>query len=334
MADEKKYDPTNGREIVDNSDELFGDPPDDNTPADDGQPAGAGTGSNDNGQPTQRVDATVQNDGKTDPEKATPTQTTTPDSNQNNNSTTQPRVLAGKFNTEDELKKAYQNLGGNPDRFKTVEALEEAYEYRQGEYTRVQQENAEAKRIADLATQDQQTAAQPTTDEQADAMLAKVDWSKVETAGDLGKQLLRLFMESMPKNTPPPDANQLVEQIMPIMQEREKRLSELHTLETKVPRLTKDIPFRNAFGRHVMDEKKSGRFVDMDTAMKNFLEWGKSIVAETQQNQTQQQADKEAALQPTQQGQALPGNGEQRGDEVDDIIGSYKARNDKLNGFT
>lgn len=333
MADEKKYDPTNGREIVENPEELFGDPAGEETPSE-GEPAGNGEGADDNGQSTQRVDATVQDDNKSDPEKATTTQTTQPTGDPNNNNGSQPRVFAGKFNSEDELKKAYQNLGGNPDRFKSVKELEEAYEFRQSEYTRYQQEQAETKRIADLAAEEQANNNQPTTDEQADALLAKVDWTKVNDANDLGKQLLKLFMEANPRSPQQPDPAALVDQMMPIMQEREKRLGELHAIETRVPRLVKDKPFRDAFGRHVLDEKKTGRFVDMDTAMKNFLEWGKSIVAETQQNQQQQQHDKEAALQPTQQGQSLPGNGEQKGDEADEIIGAYKQRNDKLNGFT
>lgn len=241
-----------------------------------------------------------------------------------------PKKYAGKYDSVDELKKAYQNLGGNPDRFgDDVAKLEEAYDYRQSEYTRIQQEQAERDRLNNQPTPE--TSQDP--NQIVEGMLEKVDWTKVEDAKDLGKQLLTIFMQNMPKNTPQPTPEQMVERIAPLLQERERKQKALSYIEGKVPRLTKDQGFRRAFAFHVVGGRKDGTPYPrtnegLDEAMKDFLQWGKSIADESAaqtQVTTQQKRD---ALPPREHGGDLPQPDQE--DEIDEVIAYHKERQAKL----
>jgi len=242
----------------------------------------------------------------------------------------EPKVYAGKYHSVDELKKAYQNLGGNPDRFgDNAQALEEAYEYRQSEFTRLQQEEAERQRLQERQTED--TPKDP--NQMVEDMMNKVDWSKVDDAKDLGKQLLSIFMQNMPQNTPAPTPEQLVEKIAPMLQEREQKQKALNYIEGKVPRLTTGQGFRKAFALHVVSGRKDGTPYPrtnegLDEAMKDFLSWGKSIAeegAKAYQTQTQQ---KQNALPPKEHGGDLPQPTEE--DEIDEVIAYHKERQSRL----
>lgn len=251
-----------------------------------------------------------------DPEKPTPTKE-------------EPKVYAGKYQSVDELKRAYQNLGGNPDRFTDPKALEEAYEYRQAEFTRIQQEEAERKRIAEQ----QPEAPKKDPNEIVESMMNQVDWSKVEDAKDLGKQLLSIFMQNMPQNTQAPTPEQLVEKIAPMLQEREQKQKALNYIESKVPRLTNDQGFRKAFALHVVGGRPNGTPYPrtnegLDEAMKDFLSWGKSIAeegAKAYQTQTQQ---KQNALPPKEHGGDIPTPDTE--DEIDEVIAYHKERQSRL----
>lgn len=269
-----------------------------------------------------------------DPEK--PGNEPSPGKERTDDPQNQPRVYANKFKSEDELKKAYQNLGGNPDKFKSVEALEEAYEYRQGEYTRIQQEQAERDRLANMVPENTAGNTMPEDPKQTvDSMMAKVDWSKVENAEDLGKQLLTIFMENMPQNNQQiPTEAQLVERLMPLMQEREQKQKALTSLETEVPRLKTDQSFRKAFAYHVVGGRADGTKYPRTTeglreAMKDFLAWGRSIAEEgARQNEINTQ-EKRGAIAPKEGGEGLPA--QNQGDEMDDIIGAFAERQRKFN---
>lgn len=281
----------------------------------------------------------TETETETEVETETETETETPAE------TTKPKdppaevLLAGKFKTEEELKKAYQTLGGDPTRFKTKEALAEAYEYRQGEYTRLQQEQAERDRIANLVPNtphnEPVTPAAPIT---ADDMMKKVDWTKVTDAQTLGQELFKIMLEAMPKAqaedpmqrmTP----EQLVERIAPIIKEREEKMAALSEIETEVPRLKKDPAFRKAYAYHVVGGKADGTKYPktkegLKEAMKDFLSWGKSIAEESARQTTVNTALKKAALPAAETGGEIPGGG--KGDEADDIISAYAEKQKKF----
>ena len=50
------------------------------------------------------------------------------------------KLLAGKFKTADDLKKAFRELGGNPDEYEDIKMLEEAYRVREREFSRARQQ--------------------------------------------------------------------------------------------------------------------------------------------------------------------------------------------------
>lgn len=245
----------------------------------------------------------------------------------------QPVYYAGKFKTEEDLKNAFINLGGNPNRYPTIEKLEEAYEVRQMEFTRTRQEIATQERLRtgiDNRQNPPQSTGNPLDPE---ALLDKVEWDKVENGRDLGRELIKLMSQIAPKNEPNlPSETELVERIMPIMREREERVTELRDIENDIPRLRvvpgQDNPFRDAFAKHVMAEKQTGSFISLRSSMKNFLSWGKSIAEEADRQTGIQRENKVGAAPLSDRGAGLPSGGPV--DEVDSIIGSYKARKGRL----
>ena len=244
------------------------------------------------------------------------------------------RMFAGKYKTEEDLRHAFINLGGNPNKYKTIEGLEEAYEVRQQEFSRSRAEEAERRRISqNIEDRRATTPGQGEDPSNMEALLDKVDWSKVENARDLGRELIQLMSQIVPKNQPNlPSEAELVEKMLPIMKEREERTEELRGLETDIPRLRKtagqENPFRDAFARHVMAEKQTGSFVNLRTSMRNFLSWGKEIAEEAGRMEGIRKDDKAGAAPISDRGAGLPKGGP--ADVVDEIIGSYKARKDKL----
>lgn len=253
----------------------------------------------------------------------------------------EPEILfAGKFKTEDELKKAYQTLGGDPSKFKTIKALEEAYDYRQGEYTRIQQEQAERDRIANLVpnTPHNEPVA-PNAPITADDMMKKVDWTKVTDAQTLGQELFKIMLEAIPKAqavdpTTQLTPEQLVERIAPIIKEREEKMAALSEIETEVPRLKKDPAFRKAYAYHVVGGRADGTKYPktkegLKEAMKDFLSWGKSIAEESARQTTVNAASKKSAIQAPEAGGSMPGAA--KGDEADDIISAYAENQKKYN---
>lgn len=246
------------------------------------------------------------------------------------------RLFAGKYKSEEDLRHAFINLGGNPNKYKTIEGLEEAYEVRQQEFSRSRAEEAERRRISLNIENRQTTQNQGEDPSNMEALLDKVDWSKVENARDLGRELLSLFSKIVPSNKPElPSEQELVERIMPIMKEREERVEELRSLETDIPRLRKtpgqDNPFRDAFAKHVMGEKQSKSFVNLRTSMRNFLAFGKEIAEAAAVAKGIEQDNKAGAAPISDRGAGLPQGGP--ADLVDDIIGSYKSRKEKLGEF-
>lgn len=242
------------------------------------------------------------------------------------------RLLADKFKTEEDLKHAFINLGGNPNRYSSTEKLEEAYEVRQQEFTRSRQEL----QIQERLNKNISTPKQSDNPLDPEALLDKVQWDNVTDARSLGRELIGLMSNLVPKNEPNlPSEAELVERIMPIMKEREARTQELNQIESDVPRLKlvegQENPFRDAFARHVFGEKNSGSFISLKKSMESFLNWGKEIAAEANSQAGIQRDNKLDASPIADRGAGLPTGGQ--ADEIDSIIGSYKARKDKLGEF-
>lgn len=247
--------------------------------------------------------------------------------------TTEPKLYAGKYRTVDELKRAYQNLGGDPTRFDNDKALEEAYQYRNAEYTRVQQENAERERT--IAAMEARKKAERNPDQVVEEMLGKIDWNQVTDAQTLTKQLLPIILQNIPQGQATMDEGQLVEKIIPIIQEREQKQAALAAMEREVPRLTTDPAFRKAYALHVAGGRKDGTPYPrtkegLQEAMRDFQAFAKSLLTETQKQQEQQDRAKAAALQPSGGGMDIKGK---KTDEADDIIAAYAAKQRRL-GFS
>lgn len=327
---DEKYTPE-GRTIVDDS--VFDDPgegEDINTPEDTNPPEDKGGG---------EINADVDNpDADNDPEDGKDDDVDDPDKKDNDPDEGKDDVLiAGKFKTKEELEKAYQNLGGDPAKFKTVEGLVEAYTYRESEFTRLKQEQAERDRIANLIPENTgKDKIVPNSQATVDEMMKKVDWTKVTDAQSLGQQLFTIMLENMPKAQQELTPEQLVEKVMPMMKEREEKQQALHEIETEVPRLKSDAAFRKAFAYHVVGGKSDGTKYPrtkegLKDAMKDFLAWGKSIADESaRQTKINNDSKNAAAGIPTGGSADIVNN--KKGDEVDDIISAYAEKQKKL-GF-
>lgn len=243
-----------------------------------------------------------------------------------------PKLYAGKYQTVDELKKAYQNLGGDPTRFKNDRALEEAYEYRNSEYTKVQQENAERERLSQAI--EARKKAEKTPEQLVEDMMGKIDWTKVTDAQTLTKQLLPILIAGMPKGQPAMDEKTLVQKLIPIIQDRERKQEALATIETEVPRLKSDQSFRKAFALHVVGGKDGVPYPKtadgLRMAMKDFLVFSRSMADETARQKEIDMRGKNAAITPSggSPGLAIPSNTSQ--DEVDQIISAYAEKQKKL----
>jgi len=271
---------------------------------------------------------------ETTPAETTPAETTPPE-------TTPPtteKLFAGKYKTVDELKAAYQNLGGDPTKFKNDTALEEAYEYRNSEFTRVQQENSERERLS-LAIEEKRKS-ERTPEQVVEDMMGKIDWTQVTNAQTLTKQLLPILIAGMPKGQAPMDETTLIEKLVPIIQDRERKQEALATVENEVPRLKNDQPFRKAFAIHVMGGKDGVPYPKtadgLRSAMKDFLAFSRSMSDETQRQKEIDMRGKNAALTPPDGGGGvtIPDNTPE--DEANQIIRAYAEKQAKFGfkGFT
>lgn len=242
------------------------------------------------------------------------------------------RIYANKYHSVDELKKAFINLGGNPAKYTTPEALEEAYEVRQAEWRRIQNENGELARLSKVVTE-------PTPGHgdnpqaEVEALLDKVDWAKVENARDLGRALVGILRENQPRQSVPSEA-EIVDRVLPVLQQREAAQRELSELESEIPNLRlvegQTNEFRNAFATFILGEKKGGTYENLRTSMKNFLRWNETILEQAGRMKAAQQEAKQDAGSITERGAGLPQGGS---DEVDSIIGAFKSRQEKFGGL-
>lgn len=246
----------------------------------------------------------------------------------------EPVLLAGKYSTEQELKNAFVQLGGDPNKFDTVEKLEQAYEVRQAEFTRVRQEQSEAQRInAEVDKKEKQN--EVLSEENLTKMMEQVAWDKVTDAKQMFVEMAKVLLANIPTNQMPSE-QELVARMTPMIQEREAKLTELHDLETKVPRLKSDPSFRKAFAYHVKGEQDEGTYQGIGQSMKNFLKFNQGIVDEVGKSFSDNNAAKNNAGATTPPDGGANMGGAPKPSEDDDIlggiIGAYEEHTNKFSG--
>ena len=266
-------------------------------------------------------DAFLTEDEKKAKEKAETPGTTTPETPATPPATSTPpageKLLAGKYKTEEELKSAFIELGGDPSKYDTTEKLEEAYGVRESEFSRVRHEQANLDRL----NKGLENPQPPTGEEGVNKMLAQVDWTKVNDAKDLASQLLTIIFNNLPNNKPLTE-EELATRVAPMIADREKKFKELTDLEGRVPRLKADKNFRNAFATFIRGQKDAGTFKSLEQTMTDFLGVNQAIIDENANNTTAAAAGKAAAQTPTETGEGA-GTASRGGDEADDILSAY-----------
>lgn len=241
------------------------------------------------------------------------------------------RVYANKYHSLEELQKAFINLGGNPNKYSTPEGLEEAYEVRQAEWRRIQNEQGELARLSKVVTEPTPGRGDNPQAE-VEALLDKVDWAKVENARDLGRALVGILREGQPLQRVPSEA-EIVDRVLPVLQQREAAQRELSEIEAEIPNLRyvegQENEFRNAFATFILGQKRSGDYQNLRTSMKSFLRWNETILEQAGKMKATQLEAKQDAGSMTERGAGLPSG---NADETDAIIGSFKARQEKFGG--
>jgi len=229
-----------------------------------------------------------------------------------------PELFAGKFKSVEDLKTAFAELGGNPDKFKDPAMLEEAYETRQREFSRSRNHIANQERL------DQEPEV-PDQSLDTESIMREIRESgaldKVESTEDLMKVVIEALVPKLTSQNGMMTRED-VQKIVVESAEREVRLTELHSLETEVPRLKTDTEFRNVFGLYVKQQKDSNDYVDLKTSLKDFVKIGQSLGDEYARQSQRSAADKNASTASTDNGSFI----DSPKDEVDDILGAYQAK--------
>lgn len=245
--------------------------------------------------------------------------------------TKEEKLFAGKFKTEADLKAAYVNLGGDPNKYDTVEKLEEAYEVRNAEFTRSRQV---------ISEQNKNTSEPPKVEDITENVMKMMDFSKVANAEDLAKQLITALVQSIPKQDTPTE-EEMTARLLPKIQEREQKLKELSEIEDKVPRLkiVRDAngvaipnPFRDAFAIYCDGLKRNGQFKNMDDAMKTFLSVGEITATAVQTQKELEAKNKNTTITPPDNGSGLPAKKTADDDIVGGILEAQKEHKGKF-GF-
>lgn len=161
-------------------------------------------------------------------------------------------LILGKFKTEQDLKNAFIELGGDPARFTDPKLLEEAYQVRESETSRSRAQLKAAEPVVP-------TAPLKSFQEMIAEEVAKYDPSKFEGPADMWKAqndamaaAAQRFEDQMKNNQPQPlDPAEVDRNI--------KSLTALHDLETKVPRLKSDTKLRQALAGHIRQLRDEGK---------------------------------------------------------------------------
>lgn len=244
---------------------------------------------------------------------------------------TELKLYADKFKTTQDLKNSFIELGGDPAQFgDNIQLLEQAYQIRQREYSRVR---------ADIAHQNQTPPpVQKTVEQILQESFQGVDPTKFETP----QQMWEAMMGGFGKALNEVQANQPVPQqgISPQDMAKHVRTVEAITnLESKVPRLKSDKLFRDSFAMHIRVLRDEGRMPmtpdghqDLNGAFKNFVQGQSAIIEEA--NKAFEATNDAKTLSTATNRDSAPGNPAQQprknaGDALVDEILDYKAEYDR-----
>lgn len=236
------------------------------------------------------------------------------------------RLLAGTFKNEQDLRAAFENLGGDPDRYKSVAQLEEAYEVRRAEWTRAKQQyNEVLNQNQQPQNQDAAQSEQPMDRKAlADEAYNSIDWNNVKDAPTAIKAAIDAVLGVVDRAVPKGqqfDENAVITRLNKVQQSQ----ASLAKLEKEVPRLTTDQGFRDNFAAFIMGQQKMGTYTDPETSFRQFMGFGR--------NASQVQSQRSQETKRDKLGSAIPdkGNGaatseQKKRDEVDDIIDAFQER--------
>lgn len=329
--DQKETYDINGRTEVDET--LFDEPTEttpDNGTANEGAPDQTTTQTDDDGTGTETTqdnpDAKPPGDPK-QPEQQPKQQTEQPKPREG-------EKWAGKYDNIEQLANAFRNLGGNPDRYKdNPNALEDAYQVWQSEFTRARQHIANQEELDQIPDNNQDQEFKP------DDYLKTVDWGKVQTAEDVIRLTLDAvghMMKGLESRIP--DQTKLAETLQVNIQDREERNRALSYVEGKVPRLQTDPKFRRQFAAYIKEEgglKKGRPYQEqMDEFMKDFLSIGQAASEEYTRMNTASQQNKAAAQVPAQKTDTAVQNSTKPEDDIlGDIVNAHKETVEKFGGI-
>jgi len=189
-----------------------------------------------------------------------------------------PTLLAGKYKDVNELKHAIEEIGGDHTGITDTKQLEQISLVSQKAFTKWQQRQKTAEELANPPAAPETFQPSP---EMIKGMVEQLDFTKIENAQDMAAQMFQIMFTTMgktlpsmlPKAPPPMDAVTMAAQV----EEAKAATDALGFIEAKIPRLTTDTNFRNAFARHLADGKEKGTYPRavtrdiMNQAMKDFL---------------------------------------------------------------
>lgn len=237
------------------------------------------------------------------------------------------KLYADKFKTVQDLKNSYIELGGDPARFgDNVQLLEEAYAVRQSEFSRSR---------AQLAQPAQPAVPQKTFQELVREEYAKYDPTKFTTPQEMWEAQAKAN-EAAAARFEEQNQGRQQQQITPQEMDRQiKIVNNVHSIETKVPRLKTDRNFRNSFATHIRVMRDENRIPvrpdgteDLDACMKDFISGQSGVFAEAQKAYgAQQDAKALSTTVATEGGAQAPGSGTPHRNSndalVEDIIGAH-----------
>ena len=258
----------------------------------------------------------------------------------------EPKLLAGKYKTVDELRHGIEELGGDPTGITDTVALEQSYLAVQKVYNRMTERNKKAEDI--VTPEDEPAKPFELSDDIVQEMTNQLDFTdeNLDMRG-MAAQMFRIMFGTLGKNLPQMLPKQeTTQQLTPQQMAAEVRRVEtvndsLGFIEAKVPRLVTDPNFRVQFANHLAAGKKAGTYPEiltrdnMTTAMKDFLAGAASMAEEAKRLEVTATEDKGAAAAPD--GGGAPASTEPAADPEGDILGSImesKVSQDQRINFT
>lgn len=245
---------------------------------------------------------------------------------------TELKLYADKFKTAQDLKNSFIELGGDPAEFgDNIQLLEQAYQIRQREYSRVR---------ADIAHQNQNPAPAPqkTVEQILQESFQGVDPTKFKTPQQMWEAMMNGFGTAL--NQVQAQVSQPVQGISPQdMARHVKTVEAISELERLAPIIKTNKMVRDNFAMHIRVLRDEVRMPttpdgqqDLKKAYKDFVQGYSALLSDSQKAFTDT-ADAKALSTATNRDSA-PGNPAQQpkkdpGDALVDEILDYKRTYDK-----